>query len=173
MNVMLFSKIFEKSGVGNYMCQLAEELVRQGHKVVILSSNNNQGMQEQENIKIVQLPISRKNPIIAAKTIKEIHAIVAQNHIDNHRVAAIYMRLYRIFWKIPVVYALHISPVPHGFIHRILTYAGDIAFGVSTETTEFMKTALRIPAYKVLTIPNGVTPPSVEKIGGGGGLIYL
>ena len=37
MNVMLFSRIIAKSGVGNYMKLLSNELARQGHYVVVVS----------------------------------------------------------------------------------------------------------------------------------------
>ena len=40
MNILLFSRIVAKSGVGNHMKQLSEELVRQGHNVVVVSSTN-------------------------------------------------------------------------------------------------------------------------------------
>lgn len=40
MNIMLFSRIIAKSGVGNHMKLLSEELTRQGHKVVVVSSTN-------------------------------------------------------------------------------------------------------------------------------------
>lgn len=36
MNIMLFSRIVAHSGVGNHMKELSEELVNQGHKVVVL-----------------------------------------------------------------------------------------------------------------------------------------
>lgn len=40
MNIMLFSRIIAKSGVGNHIKLLSEELTRQGHKVVVVSSTN-------------------------------------------------------------------------------------------------------------------------------------
>lgn len=40
MNILLFSRIVAKSGVGNYMKQLSDELINQGHHVVVVSSIN-------------------------------------------------------------------------------------------------------------------------------------
>ena len=46
MNIMLFSRICAKTGVGNHMNQLANELVAQGHSVWVLSSTNEQGIED-------------------------------------------------------------------------------------------------------------------------------
>lgn len=44
MNIMIFSKIVAKSGVGNHIRMLSAELVKQGHKVVVVSTTNNLGI---------------------------------------------------------------------------------------------------------------------------------
>lgn len=40
MNIMLFSRICARTGVGNHIKELAEELMREGHKVVVVSGTN-------------------------------------------------------------------------------------------------------------------------------------
>lgn len=40
MNIMLFSKIIARSGVGNHIRMLSLELARQGHNVVVVSATN-------------------------------------------------------------------------------------------------------------------------------------
>lgn len=40
MNIMLFSKIIARSGVGNHIRLLSSELARQGHNVVVVSATN-------------------------------------------------------------------------------------------------------------------------------------
>ncbi len=66
------------------------------------------------------------------------------------------MRAYKCIKSIPVVYTLHLAPVPSDFIHRIFTYAGNKAIGVSTEVSEFLINKLKVRADKVTTVLNGV-----------------
>ena len=40
MNILLFSRIIAKTGVGNHINELAHELVNQGHNVVVVSGTN-------------------------------------------------------------------------------------------------------------------------------------
>lgn len=70
--------------------------------------------------------------------------------------AALYMKFYRIIFKIPVVYTLHLANIPHDFLHRCMTYTGDKAIGVSSEVSEFMVNELNTPVDKTVTICNGV-----------------
>ncbi len=160
MKIVLFSKICAKTGVGNHMKQLANELVAQGHKVWVLSSNNEQGIIEKENLKFITMPFTTKNPMICLKNLRALHRLVKENNIDvihcHHRVAALYMKFYRILWKIPMVYTLHSAPIPHDFIQRTFTYAGDMAIGVSTEVSRFLYEGLRVSKHKIRTVLNGV-----------------
>lgn len=48
MNIMIFSKIIAKSGVGNHIRMFSEELVKRGHKVVVVSATNNLGIGSNE-----------------------------------------------------------------------------------------------------------------------------
>ena len=40
MNILLMARIIAKTGVGNHVKQLSEELANQGHKVWVVSSTN-------------------------------------------------------------------------------------------------------------------------------------
>lgn len=40
MNILLMAKIIAKTGVGNHVKQLSEELSKQGHLVWVVSSTN-------------------------------------------------------------------------------------------------------------------------------------
>ncbi len=169
MRIMLFSRICAKTGVGNHIRQLAEELVKQGHCVFVVSSTNEQGIKEKENLSFIRLPFTSKNPLTCIKNLKALNIIIKDNKIDivhcHHRVAALYMKLYRMLWCVPMVYTLHSAPIPHDFIHRKLTFVGDMGIGVSTEVSQFMEMGLKIPKSKVTTVLNGVIPPD-ENLGG-------
>ena len=161
MNILLFSRIVAKSGVGNHMKQLSEELVRKGHNVCVMSSTNELGIGEgNSQVEFVYLTPISLNPVAIIKGIKKLHQTIKDNKIElvhcHHRMAALYMKFYRFFYKIPMVYTLHLADVPADFMHRKMTYVGDKAIGVSTEVSDFLVNKLLVPADKVTTIFNGV-----------------
>lgn len=45
MNILLMSRIIARTGVGNHIHQLYNELVRQGHSVWVVASSNEMGIQ--------------------------------------------------------------------------------------------------------------------------------
>lgn len=165
MNILLFSRIIAKTGVGNHMNELAHELDRQGHNVIVVSGTNELGIQ---GIPVYQIPLPTLNPVTLFKDINAIHKLVKENNIDvvhcHHRMAALVMKFYNIFFKIPVVYTLHLAGIPHDFFHRVMTYAGDQAIGVSTEVSRFMVKDLKIPKEKVTTVLNGVNPDLLKPL---------
>jgi glycosyltransferase involved in cell wall biosynthesis len=137
MNILLFSRICAKTGVGNHIKQLSTELVEQGHHVVVVSGTN----EIEIGGDFYLIPTPSVNPKVMISDIRKIRKIIVDNKIDvvhcHHRMAAVYMRLYRLFWKIPVVYTLHLADIPYDFIHRKMTFSGDAAIGVSTDVSRF------------------------------------
>lgn len=161
MNIMLFSRIVAKSGVGNHMKQLSEELDRQGHKVVVVSSTNEQKIGSGGGgVTFIELSPITLNPIDVVRGIVALHRIIKNYEIEvvhcHHRMAALYMKFYRMIFRVPVVYTLHLADIPHDILHRCMTFTGDKAIGVSTEVSKFMINGLNVPSDKVVTICNGV-----------------
>ncbi len=142
------------------MRQLGDELARQGHKVFVVSGTNEQGITDKDGLCFIKLPLTSKNPLSCLKNLIVLHRIIKDNRINvvhcHHRVAALYMKFYRMLWKIPVVYTLHLAPIPHDIIHRIFTYAGDMAIGVSTEVANFLRIGLKVPGDRIQVVLNGV-----------------
>lgn len=162
MNIMLFSKIIARSGVGNHIRMLSLELARQGHNVVVVSATNdlNIGSNAGGGVEFVKINRLSLSPITIIKSIRMIRKIIKKKKIDivhcHHRMAGLYMKFYRFFHKIPVVYTLHLADIPSDFIHRLMTDTGDMAIGVSSEVSRFMIEKLGIQKEKVVTIYNGV-----------------
>ena len=172
MNVMLFSRILARTGVGNHINLLSDALQKLGHNVIVCSGTKEIAL-ENENVSFIKVDTMSRNPIKVWKSILHMRRIIKQYKIDvvhcHHRVAAIYMRIYRIFFKIPFVYTLHLANIPHDLLHRKLTFVGDRAIGVSLDVSNFMIDKLKVPANKVVTVPNGVdetklAPLSAEEI---------
>lgn len=159
MNIMLFSRILAKTGVGNHIDLLSDALQKQGHHVIVCSGTQDIELKNTQ-VRFIKVDTLSRNPVKVLKSIIHIRKIIQQNSIDvvhcHHRVAAIYMRLYRLFFKTPFVYTLHLANIPHDFFHRMLTFTGDRAIGVSQEVSDFMVEKFKVPAKNVVTVTNGV-----------------
>lgn len=169
MNILLFSRIIAKSGVGNHIRQLSLELVRQGHKVIVVSSTNDLGIGEGTSlVEFEKINVTSLNPIKIIKRVNTLHKLIRDRNIEivhcHHRMAALYMKVYKMFYNIPMVYTLHLADVPSDFFHRIMTYVGDKAIGVSTEVSDFLVEKLKVPHKKVVTICNGVDEMQLQKL---------
>ena len=44
MNILLMSRIIARTGVGNHILHLYNELIRQGHSVWVVASSNDMGI---------------------------------------------------------------------------------------------------------------------------------
>ena len=165
---MLFSKVLERTGVGNHIHQLSDELFRQGHRVIVVSGTNKQGIGG-ENVDFEGMQTTSRNIFVVLKNIRKLHNIIVRNNIDvvhcHHRVAALYIKLHNIIYtKIPVVYTLHLAPVPSDFLHRAFTFPGDCAIGVASETSDFLIQGLKVPKEKVVTVLNGVDKKQLREL---------
>lgn len=167
MNIMLFSRILAKTGVGNHIDTLSNGLQKQGHNVIVISGTQDIKLSN-ESVRFIKVETLSRNPVKVMKTILHIHSIIKENSIEivhcHHRVAAIYMRIYNIFFKIPYVYTLHSYNIPCDFFHRQLTFVGEKAIGVSTDVSNFLIEKLKIPTDKVTTVLNGVDNTKLIKL---------
>ena len=159
MNIMLFPRILAKTGVGNHVAQLAQELARMGHKVVVVSSTNELNVGD-ENVKFIPVTADTHNPLQILNTVHQLHRIIEENSIQvvhcHHRISALIMHIYT---TVPAVYTLHSANVPCDLLHRTLSFGGDINIGVSTEVSDFLIDKLKFKPEKVVTVLNGTKDP--------------
>lgn len=159
MNVMLFSRILEKTGVGNHINTLSDTLEKMGHQVIVVSGTQNISLLN-ENVKFIKTDTLSRNPFKVIHTIFHLRQIITENRIEivhcHHRVASIYMFLYNLIFQTPYLYTLHLNNIPHDFFHRVLTLPGKYAIGVSTDVSNFLIEKLRIKPQRVVTVLNGV-----------------
>lgn len=157
MRILLLSKILIKTGVGRHIQQLYGELTKQGHLVWVMSSNNLLGVAEDER-NYRQVNLLSSSPLTIVKSLLYIHKFIVDNKIDivhcHHRKAALIMRLYNMLWHVPVVYTLHLTPIPSDFIHRMMTWGGNCSIAISYEVAIFMEEKLGIKRIK--KVLNGV-----------------
>ncbi len=158
MNVLIFSRILEKTGVGNYIRQLSEQLNSEGHKVIVVSSTKNQDIVD--GVEFMKIPAASNNPSKMIYCVKKLREIIIKNNIDvvhcHHRKAALIMKIYNMFFSVPVVYTLHLANIPSDYIHRKMTFVGDKAIAISNEVRRFLISKIKIPAEKIATVYNGV-----------------
>lgn len=74
MNTLLMARIIAKTGVGNHVKQLSEELVNQGHKVCVVASTNEMDIGKNKRVVLFeQVELRSKNPITIIKSLNRIH----------------------------------------------------------------------------------------------------
>ena len=158
MNIMLFSRILAKTGVGNYVKSLSEELVVQGHNVTVVSST--QEIALDPRVDFIRLPAASNNPLQILKVVKALNEIIKSKQIQivhcHHRKAALIMAIYNVFYTIPYVYTLHLANIPSDFLHRKMTFTGNRAIAISKEVRESLINELGVPSEEITDIPNGV-----------------
>ena len=158
MNILLFPRILAKTGVGNYVKMLAEELTVQGHNVVVVSGTKE--LELNEKVKFVSLPVTSNNPVRILNVIRKLHKIARDYNIQivhcHHRKTALIMKLYNICYRMPFVYTLHSTNIPNDFVHRKLTFVGKQAIATSNDVRKSLINELGISANKITNIPNGV-----------------
>lgn len=161
MNILLMSRIIARTGVGNHIYQLYNELVRQDHSVWVVASTNELGIQTSKRrggYKYINL--NTHNPLEVVKNLIAIHKLIKHNHIEivhcHHRMASLYMRWYNHIWKCPYVYTLHLAPIPSDYAHRLVTSCGDRAIAISKEVGDFLRDRFKVPESKISFVLNGV-----------------
>lgn len=167
MKILLLSRVLLKTGVGNHIRQLYGELMRQGHDVWVISSNNEIHVAEAED-RFVKMDLLGINPIRVGRTIRKVHDFIMENQIEivhcHHRKAALVMRLYNVVWSTPVVYTLHSAPVPSDLLHRILSWGGHRSIAISSEVAEFMEQKLHIVKKHIRLVLNGIDDSNLKPL---------
>ena len=172
MNILLMSRIIARTGVGNHIHQLYNELVRQGHSVWVVASSNEMGIQTSNRGGYYYTNLNSRNPLEVVKNLIAIHRLIKQNHIEivhcHHRMASLYMRIYNRIWRCPYVYTLHLAPIPSDLAHRMVTSCGDRAIAISKEVGDFLRDRFKVPESRISYVLNGVdesklTPLSSEE----------
>ena len=166
MNILLMARIIAKTGVGNHVKQLSEELINQGHKVWVVASTNEMDIgKNKRGVLFEQVELRSKNPITINKSLNRIHQIIIDNQIEivhcHHRMAGVFMKWYNLRWSIPYVWTLHLAPIPCDPIHRMMTSYGKRAIAISYEVGEFLKDGLKVPKKDIRYVLNGVDEKSL------------
>lgn len=161
MNILILSDLVAYSGVGQYMIQLGNELLKHTEVDAV----------------VVASPVFFRNDVggCISKKIKaanifsymsELHKIIKEYNITivhcNHRKQAFYMRIYQlIYGKIPVVWTCHTVPYPNNWIKRLLGYYGHKSIAISSEAQVWMHEELKINNLHLDKILNGVDNSSL------------
>ena len=74
----------------------------------------------------------------------------------HYRRAALVGRLVQRWHPVPMLYTLHLSDIPLGFPHRLLTDFGDHTHAASADAADWLRTVARVPADRITVLPHGV-----------------
>lgn len=162
MKILLFCKIFEKSGVGSHIKSLCCGLKDAGHEVYIASSTNkHEDFCQKHNIEVLNVEFP-KNIFLMYRNIKILKDFLQANKIDivhcHHRMCGLYMQLINRKYHIPFLWTNHISDIPDNFLYRKLTFYGERVICVSSYLKQACVEQLHIPPEKIAVVFNGICP---------------
>ena len=161
-------------GVTRYICDLSTQLRQRGHVAIAGGAAGPwRDLFAREGVEWIELPLSG-GPLALWGAAGTIGRIVRERNVDlihcHFRKPVLAARLAR--WRgmpqIPIVYTLHLAPIPIGGIRRWLTDFGDLVITPSEMGRQWITTAGHVPADRVTTIPHGIDlgtwkPPTSEQ----------
>lgn len=158
MNVLILTRYNNDGGVVTHVINLANELTKMGHKVVVAAPTvENSDRYLALNCTYVPVDFEGKNIICA---IKEVAQIIKKYQIDiihsHNRNTSFVAEIFKVLYRIPFIWTLHQNNIPHGLIYKLMTFSGNKTITVSSELKEFCVNKLGIKNNKVQVIYNGV-----------------
>ena len=158
MKILHIVPEFEEGGVERYVIQLCHEQVNHNHQVTLATAGGKlERFLPENNMKIIHLPVQRKNIFTALYSIKYLSKINDWDIIHAHsRVPAWIAWRTSVTTKIPWIMTAH-APYSLNFGIKPLKHA-DGVICVSESVQEELKDYL---PENTITIPNGIRKPKV------------
>jgi len=161
MKILQLAKKFNHGGVATHVTDLSEELITNGHQIIVASSNgthvdelNNKG------IKHNRIEFSIKNPFKFFRDIYKLIKVIKQNKINivhcHNRSCALYMTLITKVINVPFLWSLHQENIPSNIIYRKFTSFGERAIAPTISLRSFLITKLKVAEEKISIVYYGI-----------------
>lgn len=161
MNICIMADLIVRSGVGNYIKNLARELANDNN-VIVVSGVNTIGIDQLNSIKYYNLVTDSKNPNTVIKNVKKLHKILKENNIEivhvNHRMSGFFMKVHNFLYKkIPTVWTVHTQTFSNQSLSaKIMMNKCDRVIAISEETADTCDKIFHINKNKIRLVYNGV-----------------
>lgn len=169
-SVIFLAKHLDSGGVTTHMMTLAKGLQERGWKVSLVSAgavgNHHHTPEwfETEGIRHYHFEFVKDDPVhtlawypISLLRFRRIIDAERPNLLHVHwRSTSLYAKFIELTRGIPFVSTLHSNNIPAGFFFRTVSFWGERAIAISSETREYLKSAFGVSASKIVTIFHGV-----------------
>jgi glycosyltransferase involved in cell wall biosynthesis len=161
LNILLLRPVLDAYGVSKILFQLAQQLRKNGNKIIVVSSNGEacRSVLNWEGINHYQIPIGKKNPVSFIVGVLLIAHIVRKEKINiinsHHRWASF------LCFPVAKLTGTPLITTYHG-IHegkQFLSVWGNRIICVSKDAQKHLMEYFRIPAERITIIHNGTAIP--------------
>lgn len=162
MNILMLAKNSEIGGLAGSIKTLAEGLERYRHSHTVVAIRDGDSLSTMlKDLETHIVPFESRKPLQILRNYRAVARLVKERKIDiihaQNRIPAIYAAVYHFFHrKMPYIWANHQTPIPSGFLHRLMTFYGYRAVAEGEEGRKLLIRDLKIPADKVEVINLGV-----------------
>lgn len=149
----------DAGGVSRYLCDLCVSLAQGGHDVTVAGQRGvwhdlfvDAGVQWIEaptNGSFLDLRHAARQ-LAGEQPYDLVHAHYRKSAIVARRIAHAH--------HAPMLFTLHLTGIPHGFLHRLMSDFGDVAHAPSAAAARWLTDVARVPSPRVVVIPHGVDP---------------
>ncbi|MCX7715300.1 MAG: glycosyltransferase [Clostridia bacterium] len=159
-NILLSLMQLNIGGAETHVVELAKELSRRGHTVIV-ASNGGVYTQElaQAGIKHYIVPLQNKNPFNVLKAFKTLRKIIIDEKIDivhsHARIPSFILGKLRLFMKFPFVTTAHwVFTTKYGL--KYITDWGQKTIAVSEDIKTYLMVNYKIPESDIKVTINGI-----------------
>lgn len=143
----------DAGGVSRYLCDLCAALKAAGHDVT-LAGRRGAWHELFKDCNWIEVPING-GPLALRRAAKRLAREKPFDLVHAHyRKSAIVARR----CGAPVLFTLHLTGIPMGFVRRSLTDFGDVTHAPSLKAKQWLIETAGVPADRIAVIPHGVDP---------------
>lgn len=155
MNILHVLSQYEVNGAETYAATLADECVRLGDSVIIVSDT----FRTPTLAKVFSQPIGNRSYVQRLRNIRFLVKVIKENNINvvhAHSRAASWVAYFATrFAKVPLVSSIHMRQHLH-FSSRHFSVYGEKLIAVCGAIYDHLKEDMRFPPHRIVMIPNGI-----------------
>lgn len=153
----------DAGGLSRYVFDLAFAMHARGHEVAVAGQRGAwHWLFETAPFTWIDAPL-KGGPLAMRKATRILNDCIAQHpvdvlHVHYRRSALVARRVQRSHPRLPILFTLHLSDIPLGFLRRRFSDFGDHVHVASSEARQWLVDSAGVPHGMISIIPHGVDP---------------
>jgi len=153
----------DAGGLSRYIFDLSKAMHTAGHQVAVAGERGAwHWLFEKAPFPWIDAPL-KGGPLALRRATRTLNDYLAQHpvdvlHVHYRRSALVARRLQRSHPNLPILYTLHLSHIPLGWLRRRFTDFGDHVHVASTEARNWLIESAGVSGDRITTIPHGIDP---------------